>query len=43
MSVMICGTFVLISFIVSDFGFENFENEKFNYFDKYFDFIFLEN
>ena len=26
MSVMICGTFVLISFIVSDFDFENFES-----------------
>ena len=43
MSVMICETFVLISFIVSDFDFEKFENEKFNHFDKYFDFIFLEN
>ena len=43
MSVMICGTFVLINFIVSDFGFEKFGNKKFKYFDKYFDFIFLEN
>ena len=42
MNVMICETFVGISFFISDFDFEKSGNEKIECFGKYFDFIFLE-